>query len=228
MQPYIFPYIGYFQLVHSVETFVFYDDVNFIKRGWINRNKILLGNKDFLITFPCIKASQNKLIKDVGVDLSSKEYKKILNQIELAYRKAPFFNDVFPMIESVFNSKCESISDLASLSVTTIASYLELSTRFLYSSKKFANSQGMEKADRLIQITKEMNFESYVNAAGGVEIYSKEYFNENGVELRFLGSNLEQYSQFNDTFVPNLSIIDVLMFNSKNATKDILSEYKLN
>ena len=89
MQPYIFPYIGYFQLINAVDTFVFYDDVNFIKRGWINRNKILVNGEESLITFPCIKASQNKEIREIEIDLSDKQYKKILKTISFTYKNSP-------------------------------------------------------------------------------------------------------------------------------------------
>lgn len=227
MQPYIFPYIGYFHLVNAADTFIFYDDVNFIKRGWINRNKILLGNKEHLMSFPCIKASQNKLIKDVHIDMESQEYSKLLIQIELAYKKAPFFRSVFPIIESVFNSKCDNISELSSLSIISIAQFLDIETNFMYSSKNFSNSFGINRADRLIQITKELESSKYVNAAGGVDLYDKGYFKEQGVDLYFLESKFEQYEQFNDNFIPGLSIIDVLMFNHKSEIYKMLNTYKL-
>src|SRR3954471_16575208 len=98
MQPYFFPYIGYFQLVHTADVFVFYDDVNFINRGWINRNRILLNGKDWMFTIPCNDASQNKLIKDITVQADVKGMQKMLTTIQTAYKKAPYFADVYPII----------------------------------------------------------------------------------------------------------------------------------
>ena len=227
MQPYIFPYIGYFQLINSVETFVFYDDVNFIKRGWINRNRILLDEKSHLISFPCLKASQNKLIKDIEIDINSKDYLKILNLISQAYKKAPFYEDVFPLIKSIFESNSKSISTLASLSVKIISEYLKLETLFLFSSISFKESCGLDKADRLIEITKKLNSDHYINAIGGNKIYSKEYFKSKEISLNFIEGYIEPYHQFDQSFKPNLSIIDVIMFNEPLKIREMLNKYKL-
>ena len=227
MQPYIFPYIGYFQLVNSVDKFVFYDDVNFIKKGWINRNSILINNQSHLITFPCLKASQNKIIMDIGIDINSKEYVKIINTIFQAYKKAPQFNNIFPLIESVLKSKCKNISDLSVLSIKTISNYLNLETVFLNSSKSFSEYKSEDKADRLIQITKSIDSDHYVNAIGGTSLYDKNYFNKKGIQLNFLQPSIDSYLQFNKDFIPNLSIIDALMFNEIDTVVKMLNNYKL-
>lgn len=228
MQPYIFPYIGYFQLINAVDQFVFYDDVNFIKRGWVNRNRILLKDNSFLISFPCIKASQNKLIKDVNIDITSKDYAKILDVIFNAYKKAPQFGKVFPLIESVFLSNSKSISDLASLSIKVISQYLKIETNFSYSSTNFSDLKGQDKADRLINITKKLGSKHYINAIGGSAIYDKKYFQNNGIHLSFLENIVEPYLQYNDNFIPNLSIIDVIMFNNITDVSKMLNKTKLN
>lgn len=227
MQPYVFPYIGYFQLINSVDTFIFYDDVHFIKRGWVNRNKIYLNNNDFLISFPCLKASQNKFIKDIEIDINSKDYSKILNLISQAYKKAPFYEDVFPLINSVFESNSKSISDFASISIKIISEYLGLETIFLYSSISFQESTGQDKADRLIDITKKLNSDHYINAIGGNKIYSKEYFKSKEISLNFIEGYSEPYQQYDGDFIPNLSIIDVVMFNEPTKVREMLNKYKL-
>src|SRR5215211_7424377 len=117
MQPYIFPYVGYFQLIDAVEKFIFYDDVNFIKKGWINRNRILLHGKDYVITIPLKEVSQNKLICEVEVDWANKELQKVKQSIEHAYKKAPFFKEVMPLINMVLLSEKKTISELAAYSV---------------------------------------------------------------------------------------------------------------
>src|SRR5690606_945429 len=124
MQPYLFPYIGYFQLINAVDVFVFYDDVAYIKNGWINRNRILMNGKSHYITVPCSKASYNKMIKSVQFDSRSKDYRKIVKTIKQAYVKAPFFEQVFPMMEQVFSTSSNRISALAQRSLVEVSDYL--------------------------------------------------------------------------------------------------------
>ncbi|MDE1208099.1 WbqC family protein [Tenacibaculum larymnensis] len=227
MQPYIFPYLGYFQLIKSVDVFVFYDDVNFIKRGWVNRNKILVNNKEKLISFPCIAASQNKLINEVTVDLNDKQYVKLLQTIKQAYVKAPYYSQVYPVIEEVFFSSATTIAELAIISIKAITAYLNLDTIFYNSSASFSSSKGVDKADRLITITKQLGADTYINAIGGTEIYTKDYFKENKVSLYFLEPELFNYKQFNEECIKGLSIIDILMFNDKEQVNEMLKNYDL-
>src|SRR5690606_15895344 len=124
MQPYIFPYIGYFSLIQAAELFVFYDDVNYINKGWINRNRILLNGKDHMITIPCKDASQNKLIMDVDQGLDEKSRKKLMSTIQAAYSKAPFYNKVKGLVEDVLYSDTKTISDLAIYSVERSCNYI--------------------------------------------------------------------------------------------------------
>jgi hypothetical protein len=227
MQPYIFPYLGYFQLVNCVDTFVFYDDVNFIKRGWINRNKILINGKEVLLSFPCVKPSQNKLIKDVEINFGSKEYLKIFETIKQSYKNAPYYIQVTNLLELIFKKEYENISELASTSVIMISEYLNLNTEFLYSSISFKETKGQDRADRLINITKSQGRHHYVNALGGQEIYSQSHFLKKGIKLNFLRPTIQPYKQFDNEFISNLSIIDVLMFNSTEKVKYMLNEFKL-
>jgi hypothetical protein len=227
MQPYFFPYLGYFQLINSVDKFVFYDDVSFIKKGWINRNRILTNNQDKLLTLPCIKASQNKMINEIKIDLSSKEYSKIKKTISESYKKAPFYFEVMPLIENLFYSNIDNISDFAIKSILLVSNYLEIETKFLKSSESFESSKGMDRADRLIYICKQTGSNKYNNSYGGKALYSKDYFNSNQINLSFINGNLPPYKQFNNHFHEGLSIIDGLMFNSKDELKKMLLDYKL-
>lgn len=228
MQPYLFPYLGYYQLVNAVDTFIFADDVNFIKGGFINRNKILFQNKGQYFTVPCVKVSQNKFINEIQISTETKGYpENILQTIKQAYKRAPYFSDVFPLIESIFQSKTNSIATLASSSVALVSKYLEIDTDFKYTSKSFSHTKGEERSMRLINITKEMGSDSYINPKGGNVLYDKEFFKSHGVHLDFLSSQISPYDQLNDEFVPNLSIIDVIMHNSIEETKLLLSNYKL-
>src|SRR5690554_5438915 len=123
MQPYLFPYIGYFQLIQAVDKFVFYDDVNFIKKGWINRNRILINNKDLSFSVPLNKVSQNKTINETFLNLDTfEEWKeKFIKTIGQNYKKAPYFDGVSEVINNILNTKCNTISDLAIESVNTIS-----------------------------------------------------------------------------------------------------------
>ena len=227
MQPYLFPYIGYFQLINAVDVFVFYDDVDFIKNGWINRNRILLNGKSHYVTVPCIKASSNKLINSIQYDSTTKDYRKIVKTIKQAYSKAPYFDQVFPMMEQVFSTSSNRISALAQRSLVEVSDYLDLQTQFKISSVDFPESKGMDKADRLISICQANNATQYINAIGGKELYDKEYFQKKGIDLNFLSPNKIEYKQFGPDFTPWLSIIDVLMFNSIEDIKKHLNEYEL-
>jgi hypothetical protein len=227
MQPYTFPYIGYFQLIHASDVFVFYDDVNFINRGWINRNRILLNGKDHLFTIPCSDASQNKLINEVALQDDEKAIQKLLSTFKQAYSKAPYFKDVYSMLEDTLLAGSKTIAALAIKSVTNICKYLELERTLKISSEEYDNRE-LKKADRLIDICHREGITHYINAAGGKEIYTKEYFGERGISLNFLNSVKQEYKQFNNPFVPWLSVIDVLMFNTKEDIVDrILPAYTL-
>ena len=227
MQPYIFPYIGYFQLISAVDTFVFYDDVNYIKRGWINRNQILVNNQAHLFSIPLKSASQNKLINEVELGLDEKWLNNFYATLEQNYKKAPYYITTLDLIKKIFNLNHNTISDLAITSITSISNHIGISTVFELSSQKYSETKGIEKADRLIEITKLNKSNIYINPAGGKELYHKDYFNKKDVDLFFIDSNIVPYKQFNNTFEPFLSIIDVLMFNSKNEIKKILTEFTL-
>lgn len=227
MQPYIFPYIGYFQLIKAVDTFVFYDDVAFIKGGWINRNNILLNQEKQRITIPLKKPSPNKLINEIEINLESKDYLKLKPKIQQAYSRAPYFKEVFPIIEHLLNKKLTNISRLAAHSITEICQYLGLSTQFLFSSIDFPQTKGRDRADRLIEIAKQKGAHTYINSIGGQALYEKKYFKEHGIDLFFIKTKDIQYTQKTPEFQPNLSIIDVLMNNSKAETLDLLDAYQL-
>ncbi|MCB0458305.1 MAG: WbqC family protein, partial [Flavobacteriaceae bacterium] len=153
MQPYVFPYIGYFQLIDAVDTFVFYDDVHFIKKGWIHRNRLLMDGKDYLFTIPLQKASQNKLINEIKVLETEAWLDNWYRTLYQCYAKAPYFIPVMELLRNIMDSSSDTISELAIKSIKDISSYIGLSTSFEVSSETYSDSKGMEKADRLIAIT---------------------------------------------------------------------------
>jgi len=227
MQPYFFPSIRYFQLIHASDIFIIYDDVNFIKRGWINRNRILINGEANYITVPLKKASQNKYINQIHISHHEIWQKKMLKSIEFAYKKSPFFFSIYPVVEDVIQNKCETILDLSTNSIQAVLESMGLTLTMKYSSDSNVDAEGLNKSDRLIAITKENEGLEYLNPIGGKSLYQKDYFNERGVSLLFLKSKWLSYEQFENDFVSDLSIIDVLMFNGVERTKKLLSEYEI-
>ena len=223
MQPYLFPYIGYWQLIDAVDIFVIYDDVNFIKQGYINRNKILQNQKAHLFTLELIGASSNKKINDIKIGGNSN---KLLRTIKQNYSKAPFYKDVSLVLEDILNNEEKELSKFLGFSLVKIAKYLNINTKFLYSSD-IKNDKTFKAQDRLIEMSKILNATGYINSIGGVELYDKEVFSQNNINLNFLKSSEILYKQFNNEFVPNLSIVDILMFNSQDNIKNMLTQFEL-
>jgi len=221
MQPYLFPYIGYWQLINTVDTYVVYDDVNYMKKGYINRNNILVGGKSQLFTLELIGASQNKLINEIRIGGNSE---KIIKTIKQSYIKAPYFDKVFPMIENILNNQENNLARFIGYSLEKISNYLEINTKFIYSSD-IEKDNNLKAGDKLIAISKILNASQYINAIGGQELYEKDIFKKEGIELNFLETEIIEYKQFKNDFIPYLSIIDMMMFNSVENIKDMLTRY---
>ncbi|MRT17163.1 WbqC family protein [Vitellibacter sp. q18] len=227
MQPYLFPYLGYFQLIQAVDVFVFYDDVHFIKRGWINRNQILIDNKAVKFTMPLKKASQNKLINEIEMAIDEKWLSQFFKTIEQNYKNAPYFEETFQILKTVFEFGHTKIAALAIASVLQVSSYLKLDTQFEISSIDYSTTTSLSKAERLIAICKIKGGDHYINPSGGKALYHKNTFEKEGITLSFIENELVPYNQFGNQFEKGLSIIDVLMFNSVEDTNKLLSNYKL-
>lgn len=226
MQPYFFPYIGYWQLLNAVDRYVIYDDVNFIKGGWINRNRMLINSEAKLFNIQMQGASPNKLINEVRVSDNIVWKKKLLKTIENAYKKAPFYNDVFPIIEEVINYDEVNLAKYLANSIKKICKYLSIETELIISSA-LNKDNDLRAQDKVIAICKELEATEYFNAIGGQELYSYEDFKKENIKLSFLKTNEIIYKQFNDKFISNLSILDILMFNSIEEIKLFLKEYEL-
>ena len=227
MQPYFFPYIGYFQLINSVDEFVIYDNIQYTKKGWINRNRILCNESDKLITLPLKKDSDFKdvferKLSDTWID----DRNKILNLIKTSYRKAPFFNDVFEIVQKCLLYDNQNLFNFIFNSIKIINEYLEIKTKMILSSSVNID-HSLKSKHKVIAICKEMNATTYINAIGGVDLYDKDEFLENKIFLNFIKSNSLNYKQFDNEFIPWLSIIDVMMFNSKNRVMELINSYSI-
>jgi len=226
MQPYIFPYIGYFQLINAVDKFIIYDDVNFINKGWINRNNILVSGKPHLFTIPLKDASQNKLINEVALLNSDPWRKKFLKTIQQSYQKAPNYPTVFVLIEEIVNLESETIQELTLYALQRICAYMKINTEIVPSSAVYSNTN-LKGQDRILDICKREKAAQYINPIGGMELYEKSRFANEGIQLNFLKSVASPYSQFKNAFVPWLSIIDILMFNDQENISKLIKEYEL-
>lgn len=224
MQPYLFPYLGYYQLIKAVDIFVVYDDVNFIKQGWINRNRILLNGKDHLVNIGLKGASSFKKINEIEVD--SKNH-KIVATIEQAYKKAPFFSTVYPVLANVLLNNEANLARFLINTLRTTLDYVGGITGSILISSEFEKDALLKGDDKVIDICKRLKATSYINAIGGQELYSKDKFSENGLTLNFIRSKPIAYPQFKNQFVPWLSIIDAMMFNSPETIRELLNQYEL-
>lgn len=226
MQPYFFPYLGYWQLVNAVDKFVLLDDVNFIMRGYINRNSILINGKPHKFVISLEKPSQNKLISETNLLFAVEERKKLLRTIELAYHKAAYFDDAYSIIEKAIMFPDSKLVNFLKNSICLCSGYLGINTEILLSSE-IKKDVSKKAQDRIIEINKVLGADTYINAIGGQALYNREEFNNNGIQLYFIQMNNCEYKQFNDTFVPNLSLIDILMFNDIDSIRQMLNDYSL-
>lgn len=224
MQPYLFPYIGYYQLAYCSDLFIFYDDVNYIKKGYINRNNIATKNGVFLFSLPIKHASQNKLINELYF---TEETKKILLTIEMSYSKSKYFHDIYPLIESIFNNKKRNVSNITSLSIIKVFEYLSLDFNYNFSSSIDYDRKNSAQ-EKIYDLCKINNSKQYINAVGGIDLYDKEEFQKRNIELGFIKPSITNYPQINSsTFIGNLSMIDILMNCSKDEIINQLNNFKI-
>jgi len=223
MQPYFFPYIGYFQLMKAVDEFIVYDKIQFSKRSWINRNRILMNGKDILITVPLHKDFDFLDIKERYLaDNWVVVRVKMLNKIREAYRKAPFFGQVFPLIQKCIEFDEKNLFSFILNSMRHVADYCEIKSKILITSS-IPHNEKLKSEKRIISICKSRNADTYINPIGGLQLYTKDVFEKAGIKLYFLRTSEIQYQQFKNKFVPLLSIIDTMMFNSKEQINEYLT-----
>lgn len=227
MQPYFLPYVGYFHLIEAVDEFVFFDDVNYIKRGWINRNNFLVQGKAHLFSVSVVNASQNDLIKDVRVNYTEKWKDNFIKILKFNYSKTKNFQIVFDMVQNELNKDHSSIADLNISLIECVCSYLELNKTFKRASSinydKISGAEG-----KILSICTAEHATKYINPIGGTGLYDKMHFTEKGFTLNFVQSKPVEYVQVGSKeFVPNLSILDLLMFCDINEARDHLKKYSL-
>lgn len=222
MQPYFMPYIGYFQLIKAVDKYVICDDVNYIKNGWINRNYILVNQEKWLFTIKLRKLSQNKLINEIEIE---DDFKSWIKTIKVNYARAPYFKDVFPIVERIVSYENRSLSEFLLNSLKVILSYLKIETPLLISSQ-INKDCSLKGKDRVINVCKVLGADLYINAIGGQKLYDKTEFAFHGIDLKFIKTEIIPYRQYKNEFIPCLSILDVIMFNSVEEVNNMLDKYE--
>lgn len=226
MQPYFFPYLGYFQMINAVDTFVLLDDVNFIKKGYIHRNAILQQGQPHRFILPVEGMSQNKLISEHSFLWDEKNRKKFLSTITQSYQKSPYFSQIFPFLQDIFSYPNSDVTSLIAYSFQQVSEYLGMNTKFLRSSHITKDESKTGQA-RILELCNVLGADTYINAIGGQSLYEKEVFEKEKIALQFIQMRNTPYTQFGEEFVPYLSMIDVLMFCSIEEISGLLEEYDL-
>lgn len=210
----------------AVDTFVILDDVQFIKGGWIHRNTILLEGKTKPILMPIDHMSQLRLINEHDRVLDAKQIHSQLRLIRHAYQHAPYFADVMPMVERIMKGDERNVAAYLGMLLMEVRDYIGLDTSILCSSD-LTNDKSAKREHLVLSICEHLNADHYINPIGGTALYDKTMFAAAGVKLDFIKMDPVTYRQFDDSFTPNLSIIDVLMFNSKPNVRELLNAYTL-
>lgn len=221
MHPYFFPYIGYFQLIAAVDTFIVYDNIKYTKKGWINRNRMLQNGKDVMFSLP-LKSDSDYLDvceRELATDFNRD---KLLNQFKDAYRRAPHFAQTFQLIEQIVRYEDRNLFRFLHHSLIKTCEHLDITTEVKISSAIAINHE-LKNQNKVLALCEAVGASTYLNTIGGMELYSKEAFRERSIELELIKSKPFEYAQLGNEFVPWLSIIDVMMFNSLDSVKTCIS-----
>ena len=220
MQPYILPYIGYFQLIEAADVFIVYDNIKYTKKGWINRNRFLSNGSDALFSVPLKSASDSLNVVDREV---SPEFApdKLLNQLKEAYRRAPFLDSTLELLRSVLLQEERNLFGFLKHALDQTCAHIGITTPFVVSSTLDVDHT-LAGQEKVIALCRAVGADTYINPIGGTTLYGHDDFAQAGIELRFLRSILSPYPQFPAEFVPWLSIIDVLMFNPPSRVLEMV------
>jgi hypothetical protein len=225
MQPYWFPYIGYWQLISCADTFVLYDNIQYTKKGWVNRNRFLLNGKDEVFS---IALSADASDRDIVERSISPEFdrKKVLRRLQAAYAKAPCFDAIFPHLQQWIETEEQNLFKYLFRTIEGVCRYLDIETKILISSQ-VEIGEGLYGAERVLALCHKLECDRYINPIGGIQLYDKAVFANRGVSLNFLRPRTVVYDQFAEDFIPWLSIIDVLMFNPRCRVQSMLKDFDL-
>ncbi|MDM0030638.1 WbqC family protein [Variovorax sp. J22P271] len=217
MQPYFMPYIGYFQLIGAVDLFIVYDNIKYTKKGWINRNRMLQDGQDIVFSLPLKGGSDALDVRDRSL-AGDFDRAKLLRRFEEAYRRAPYFRQGFALVEQSLGCAEQNLFGFLHHSIASACEHLGIATE-IQASSSIPIDHALKNTDKVVALCQAVGARSYVNAIGGTALYAKEEFRAHGLDLAFVQSRPLQYAQFGQPFVPWLSIVDVLMFNSLDTVR---------
>jgi hypothetical protein len=219
MQPYLLPYIGYYQLIGAVDLFIVYDNIKYTKKGWINRNRMLQNGSDAMFSVPLASGSDSLDVceREVAADFNGD---KLLRQIDAAYRRAPHFGSTFPVVESILQNPERNLFGFLLHGLEQSCAHLGLDTPIQRSST-IDIDHGLAGQDKVVALCQAVGATTYINAIGGRELYRQDAFGD--IKLRFLQAKPFEYPQFGAPFVPWLSILDVMMFNPAERVREAIA-----
>lgn len=223
-QPYFLPYIAYWQLINAADMFYIGDNYAYIKRGWINRNKILFRGEPELFGIEVHHASSFSLISELNIEKIDK--RKKMNKLYEAYHKAPYYDIGVKLVEEIFDCQEENLSEFLISSIKTICRYLGINTP-IHRTSELEGNDAFKREGRIYDMCHRLGADMFINPIGGKALYDVEEFAKQGIKLRFIKTGDITYRQFGDDFVEKLSIIDVIMFNSKDEIREMLGRYEL-
>ena len=226
MQPYFFPYLGYYSLIKKTDEFILFDTVQFIRHGWIERNRILKPVEDWqYVAVPLEKKNLSTAIRDVEIRNSEEWKNKLIRQLEHYRKRAPFFRETLRVVEDSLSTSTTSIVKLNQDILIKTCAYLEIPLKIsIFSEMNLAIDNVTDPGEWALQISKALNAEEYFNPTGAMDIFDPEKFDSAGISLKFLGNNLKPYSQRRQTFEPGLSIIDIMMFNDVKSINSLIDD----
>lgn len=250
MQPYFLPYIGYFQAIHAVDKYILYSNLSFIKDGWMNRNRILIKDGSVaIINVPLIHKSSNTFIYDIRVDNSRNWNKKLLKSFFLNYKGSQYFEEVYPFFEKLLTKSYDYLYELNANTIIEISRFIGINTLIEFDNRTkyreleiqltnvekgdytdfhfMQKTKPIKKVARVLAISTIEKADVFINAIGGQDLYDKNEFASYGIDLKFIKTDEIIYPQFTKEFVPNLSIIDVLMHNGREGTLELIKKYTL-
>ncbi len=223
-QPYLFPYLGYWQLIHAADRFLIADDYDFIRHGWVTRNRILVNGEVQYLRVEVHRGGPSRHICDKRLALTPDRLSERLRTLEMAYHKAPFFAEGYALAEKVLGLPEDNLALFLEHGIRQVCAYLGIETPIGRSSDLPGNDR-FKREERIYDFCARLGADTYINAPGGQQLYSFEEFERRGIRLRFLQSKLPPYPQFGGPFVERLSILDAIMFNSPEALHAMLDEY---
>jgi hypothetical protein len=212
MQPYFLPYLDYFQLISGADVFIVYDNIKYTKQGWVNRNRMLLNGAAETFSLPLKHDSDSLDVRDrrIADDFNPA---KLLNKFKGAYQRAPQFASTFPLIEGVVRYEDRRLFPFLLNSIAKVCAHLGITTPIRVSSE-IAIDHELRNQDKVLALCQAVGADRYVNPIGGLDLYTREAFAVRGIDLKFLRGRPIEYQQFGHAFVPLLSILDVMMFNT--------------